>query len=333
MAVIVIMLDNQNRPQPIKKRRRVKKQNKPSHPASNVIRTEEPKEEQKKTVEKEPVQQEIPVKPPVKEKVPPVKEKVSPPAKQKIPNAATPKKRKPPTSKQAPQSHVRMRNVEQQKEADERYKEYLADKTVAIVGPAGSIMGTNQGEEIDSFDIVVRVNSYKPKFTTEHSKDIGSRSSILYGLPSFIKESINNQDVLKCGFEWIVIGQPVSTGNYRQLIDKIETYKGLDYLWIYNNTKQELQKKVKKRPSTGLLSIVHLLSFPLKHLKIFGMDFYHSYYYNGYGRDSVKRTAFSAHDQPAQFSWFKREIAPNNRVSLDVVLTEIMKQETGTWKK
>ena len=48
---------------------------------------------------------------------------------------------------------------------------FLKDKTVVIVGPAPSIIGSNQGKLIDSFDIVIRLNKALP--IPEHLKHLG----------------------------------------------------------------------------------------------------------------------------------------------------------------
>ena len=37
-------------------------------------------------------------------------------------------------------------------------EEYFVNKSVVIVGPSQSLKGSKQGEFIDSFDLVVRVN-------------------------------------------------------------------------------------------------------------------------------------------------------------------------------
>ena len=59
------------------------------------------------------------------------------------------------------------------------YQKYLCGKNVAIVGPASSIVRTNSGRLIDTFDVVVRLNKSLP-LTRKLIPDIGSRTDILY---------------------------------------------------------------------------------------------------------------------------------------------------------
>ena len=58
----------------------------------------------------------------------------------------------------------------------EEYSHFLDDKTVALVGPAKSIEGLENGDLIDSCDVVVRLNYAKIKNT----KDSGTRTDVIY---------------------------------------------------------------------------------------------------------------------------------------------------------
>ena len=42
------------------------------------------------------------------------------------------------------------------------YRKYLKDKNVILVAPAAYLIGRNMGEEIDNYDIVVRINNSLP---------------------------------------------------------------------------------------------------------------------------------------------------------------------------
>lgn len=52
-------------------------------------------------------------------------------------------------------------------------------KTVAIVGRAGSIVGTGNGPAIDAADVVIRVNWLLPTLE-EHLPDMGERTDLVY---------------------------------------------------------------------------------------------------------------------------------------------------------
>ena len=58
-------------------------------------------------------------------------------------------------------------------------KTEMREKTVALVGPALYMAGVGLGNEIDSHDIVIRLNrGMEP--VSNYSKDVGTRTDILY---------------------------------------------------------------------------------------------------------------------------------------------------------
>ena len=56
------------------------------------------------------------------------------------------------------------------------FKDYIHNKTIALVGPAKYMENTNLGSEIDNHDVVIRINRGIELNNTEH---IGSKSDIL----------------------------------------------------------------------------------------------------------------------------------------------------------
>ena len=61
---------------------------------------------------------------------------------------------------------------------NEDFISYVRDKRVALVGPAKSIQGIEQGELIDNYDIVCRVKSFYVQ--PDMRKFYGSRIDVLY---------------------------------------------------------------------------------------------------------------------------------------------------------
>lgn len=93
------------------------------------------------------------------------------------------------------------------------YTQYLNDKTVVIVGPARTIEGKGEGSFIDSFDVTVRFNTtfYFIPFSPEQTRDIGSRTDVLYLAPSSMIEFAVDQDkdrsaecIVKGGIQYIL---------------------------------------------------------------------------------------------------------------------------------
>ena len=73
--------------------------------------------------------------------------------------------------------------------SESRLNKFLKGLKVIIVGPDTSILGTKLGSFIESFDVVVRINTaynFVP-FKKEWVKDIGSRTDIFYMAPSSMK--------------------------------------------------------------------------------------------------------------------------------------------------
>ena len=57
-----------------------------------------------------------------------------------------------------------------------RIVDLIKDRNVAIVGNASAIIGSRQGEEIDSHDIVIRINKGVP--TEDNYVDIGKKTHV-----------------------------------------------------------------------------------------------------------------------------------------------------------
>lgn len=186
---------------------------------------------------------------------------------------------------------------------DPKLVEYLRDKRVAVVGPAPYLAGLGKGKLIDSYDIVVRVQ-------TENSNpdDFGSRTDIIqsclnanYGpkVASYL-EKTPKQDRPK----FIICHDTVARETYPgsdQWNSPIDEYN--DYLkhygvplahcrqdeetwdrwalyWeIYPKAHIELVENsiytyYSENFNSGYGSLNHLLSCPLKELAVFGFTFY-----------------------------------------------------------
>ena len=60
-----------------------------------------------------------------------------------------------------------------------QFSSLIKGKTVALVGPAEYLMGSNYGKEIDKHDVVVRVNR-GIELIEVYENDVGKKSDILY---------------------------------------------------------------------------------------------------------------------------------------------------------
>jgi len=196
---------------------------------------------------------------------------------------------------------------------DSDLEKFLKDKTVALVGPSPYLRGQGRGQEIDSCDVVVRIqhNIYS-------EQDFGKRSDIIqsclnpnYGNPlvSHIKslspkdrpkfiicnDSVsapNNNEVAVGGLEWKkgwFFTDEVYGNIFQELNIPLVNLKRSDGTWdrwglywqVY--AKQHLERFSTGNYTTftanfnsGYGSINFLLRYSLKELRVYGMDFYNT---------------------------------------------------------
>lgn len=145
------------------------------------------------------------------------------------------------------------------KENLNQIKEYLKDKNICLLGNARSILNTKK--DIDSFDIVCRMNRGVPQ---GREKYIGSKTNIVFMSTKFReiwKQQFNAKFIV-----WMTECQKLATD------------------WIKKNAIQnppgdwrELRAKYPedKLPSTGCIAINFLLRhIKFKSLTIYGFDFF-----------------------------------------------------------
>lgn len=70
--------------------------------------------------------------------------------------------------------HFAVRNL-----ADKQFYDYVRGKRIIMVGPAPYLEGQKMGKEIDSYDIVVRIN-HGILLSKNNPEDYGSRTDVLY---------------------------------------------------------------------------------------------------------------------------------------------------------
>jgi hypothetical protein len=186
-----------------------------------------------------------------------------------------------------------------QPDYDADYHRLLKGKRVAIVGPAETLIGTGQGDLIDSYDLIVRFNTvirYLP-FPDELARDIGTRTDLLYANTEVVLDGIVDQrDVSHTGFaalcDQLALKYIVSTNNdftykdsrqARQCHADGETAKrflrdqkiktAFRMLFATSNLARKWLSGYIAR--TGFLAIVDLLAYNVSQLYITGMTFYH----------------------------------------------------------
>ncbi|HEX8474352.1 MAG TPA: glycosyltransferase family 29 protein [Pyrinomonadaceae bacterium] len=185
-------------------------------------------------------------------------------------------------------------------DADADYAQLLEGKNVVIVGPAETLLGSEQGGFIDSHDLVVRINTaleHMP-FAARLAADIGTRSDILYCNNEVLTENIlrrkhiSHRRFMRLCDE-INLKYLVATNNnftctdianphhpcflehraFQEFLNKHPTKTKLRMLyWTSNVLRRWLHGYVGR---TGTIAIVDLLSYNIKRLYVTGMTFYH----------------------------------------------------------
>lgn len=212
------------------------------------------------------------------------------------------------------------------------FTHYLKGKSVVLVGPANSIIGTNLGKTIDKFDIVIRLNKALP-IPLNLENDIGSRTDIIYNaLNTTDFPGQNNLDTnfyKKNGVKFVVSPYPFSGVFYNDIINYISKYKfDLPFRTVKQSKFSAFKNQLKTRPYTGTSAIMDLLTFDIKALYITGIDFYNTPYYSQYRRIKRKKLSSlrdnSIHSAYPQMEYLLYKSLIDKRIILDKTLEKLL---------
>ncbi len=212
-----------------------------------------------------------------------------------------------------------------------KYSDYLRDKRVVIVAPGGYLKDMNNGKTIDSYDVVVRLNTALP--LKENMVNIlGSKTHILYNCLN--KRPFNGGIIDFENFEldWISCPYP-NIYPFKNDIKKFhEENKNKFKLHIIDIMYYlKVEKEMGTRPNTGIGAILDLLKFPLKELYITEFTFllesgyldnYKSYLNNQEKLDKYMET--NCHDRIKQVKYMKPILTSDSRIKMDPELINIL---------
>jgi len=229
-------------------------------------------------------------------------------------------------------------------------KNYLANKKVALVGPASSAIGQSYGKLIESYDIVARIKSFD--FNEKYNVDLGKRTDVLY-----------TDRVLHKSDNYINLGYK-PPGQYYANYDIFEQ-KNIKHIicnfpksnWVYlerlkpefemliqrinipisntNSNRYNSMLSLLSRPNAGLIAIVDLLGYDISELFIIGLDFFRTGYnesnFNNFlKRDLIKQWHSNSdrgeyHNTDMQYLFFKYNLLKNdNRIKIDKGFSDIL---------
>jgi hypothetical protein len=204
------------------------------------------------------------------------------------------------------------------------YAEFLRNKSVVIVGPCASILGSQQQQFIHSHDVVVRVNHGWPVAEHMHA-DLGSRVDVIYHCCNgdYPIKRLFSPEFAKVDYVCYQVGW-----DSPELVEHCMAVgvKCLDATLIYSR----LRQKIKTHPNTGAVAIYHLISLPLRSLYITGFSFFKDHYYPGYlgkGAPNTRDLPLKPHwkhDQALQLDYFRKTLPEDPRIKVDKNLESII---------
>jgi len=231
------------------------------------------------------------------------------------------------------------------------YSNYLNNKKVVIVGPAPHIVGSNQHDLIESYEIVVRVNTGF-NIPEKLEKDIGTRTDVLY--TSLTRQEINENFIEgnKEKFKWFcLVINPEKDVAWNRLLNfkKINNQRLLLHVLdpLYVSCKLALYYSPPKYwgLEVGLTALLELLRFNIVELYITGFTFYLEsgeidgfMYYSEYDTYKyIRRARIDLRkkeiDPNINFKYFRRRYKNDKRIKYDKTLTRLFENYEKKIKK
>lgn len=167
-------------------------------------------------------------------------------------------------------------------------KQWFEGKTVAVVGNAISLFDKDYGQEIDSHDVVVRMNKAAMLYTRkEVSKSHGKKTDVwVFWNAAEYKNFFNK---IPGNIKKMHAGHQGRTPNNIHLVD-----------FVYpNEPYKELKKKSGNHanPTTGLIFLDHLSRCNPKHVDVYGFDWKASPTFTD---PEMRRERLCPHDYPVE---------------------------------
>jgi hypothetical protein len=233
---------------------------------------------------------------------------------------------------QIKKNEIRERNQLVQYQDIKMLDNLVTNKRVIVVGPAAYLNNLNNGEFIDSFDIVIRINRGSLiKRNMVHK--IGRRTDVLFSnlniLDNESSKFLDTNFLKNSGVKMIYCAYP----KIRPFTEDQQKYFSLygntfPIETIDTNFYMNIHAALNTRPNTGILAILVLLRMNLKNLYVTGFSFYNDGYYNGYNDQKDNRTLKKEitrfHNQTSQREIVKKIFLNNDRIFLDKTIISIL---------
>lgn len=213
-------------------------------------------------------------------------------------------------------------------------------KTVAIVGPADSAYEEFNGEFIDSFDFVIRLNKAIVNWDNSKEKHIGTKTDIL--IHSFQENEDTGGGKLdfdlfeKKGVRYVINAKFNYLG-FRTTFNFYKKYLSKRNVYILSKDSYSKCNKYfsKKKPTNGFRALSMVFEAKPKKIFITGFTFFKTPYADGY-RDSLRDLRVlkdnekkrGLHDPDFEFAIFLKFLKESkSEILLDQKLDAIVKEE------
>lgn len=162
------------------------------------------------------------------------------------------------------------------------------NKRVAIVGPANSVLKESNGQYIDGFDYVVRINKAPYALTQERAHHLGSRTDVLFH--SFYENNETgggplNFDLYKQMNIKFVVNPRNNFGGWRRSFNFYKKYRRNDLTYMLPGHAYKTMLKPfppDKRPTVGYTALHEALVSEATEIFITGFTFFKTPYVQGY---------------------------------------------------
>ena len=210
--------------------------------------------------------------------------------------------------------------------ADIKYSSYIKGKSVILVGPSPNIIGSSQGEFIDSHDIVIRTNGAFP-VRSEYQQDYGKRCDSLYVNSLFARETnLPIKEYSELGMSFLNMKQDSKNIAIRHRNSKLS-------IRVFTSAYQKSRSIISKNPLMGNYIIYEILKYNPGSLHVTGMSMYTesditSHYIDDYlpkvcNPLKLDETRKKGHDQVNQNNQIKALIL-SNKITADETICKIL---------
>lgn len=208
------------------------------------------------------------------------------------------------------------------------------NKKVAIIGPAETAVKFNQGDNIDRYDLIIRMNkSLELTRDHSHSQFIGKRTDILF-------RSLNKETSGEWGSD---LHQPnekeiiINNSKYQVFQKILRIYARTSYRGKLYTIPKSVIESLKKQldgyhPTTGIIAFYLLMNSKFDEVYISGFTFFNTGYMDGY-RDGIKNqkkriNKIGKHSPAKEEVFFRKKIKSSSKnIILDEYLSKLVENE------